>query len=115
MSSRLRLRRVERLEQIVRDEHRRWLNALTLEELEARVGTLPPLDPAVQAALDALSEAELDWLHSTSSDDADFGRRLRWLERRRRMSTPAVHLKKAAAARLMRLQMCSTCPRMSGH
>ena len=33
--------------------------------------------------LDALSEAELDWLHSTNVDDADFGRRLRWLKRRR--------------------------------
>ncbi len=82
-SSRLQLRRVERLEQSVRGEHRRWLASLTLEELETRLDGLPPLDPAIGAMLDALSEAELDWLHSTSVDDADFGRQLRWLQRRR--------------------------------
>jgi hypothetical protein len=90
-SSRLQVRRVERLEQVARDEHRRWLASLTIDELEARFGTLPPLDPKIGAALDELSEAELDWLTSTSGDDADFCRRLRWLERRRRISTPDGH------------------------
>ncbi len=81
MRSRLQLRRVERLEQVARDEHRRWLASLTLEELETRLATLPPLDPAIGAMLDALSEAELDWLLNTSTTDADMRRRLRWLQR----------------------------------
>ncbi len=95
-SSRLQLRRVERLEQSARGEHRRWLASLTLEELEARLGTLPPLDPAIGTALDELSEAELEWLCSTSATYIEAGRRLHFLRwRRRRLSTPAGHQNKA--------------------
>ena len=83
MRSRLQLRRVERLERVIRDEHRRWVASLTDDELEARLRELPPRDTDVDAALAMLSNAELDWLLSTSTTDADMRRRVRWLERRR--------------------------------
>ena len=96
MSSRLQLRRVERLERLASDEHGRWLASLTIDELEALQSTQPPLDPALEVLFDELSEAELEWLCSTSATYIEAGRRLHFLRwRRQRLSTPAGHQNKA--------------------
>ncbi len=83
MGGRLMLRRVKRLEQMAYDERVRRLDTLTDDELDAWVRASPPVDPALEAALAELSDAELEWLRCTSTTDMDVGRRLCWLQRRR--------------------------------